>query len=47
MFFHRPDKNLLGSTDIRNQGWGYTNWYQRYISMASPNQYLFGDDGSR
>jgi multiple sugar transport system substrate-binding protein len=45
LFFHRPDKNMLGSTDIRNQGWGYTNWYQRYTSMGSPNQYLFGDDG--
>ena len=45
-FFYRPDKNLLGSTDIRNQGWGYTNWYQRYVSMASPNQYLFADDAT-
>lgn len=44
-FFHRPDKNLLGSTDLRNQGWGYTNWYQRFVSMASPNQYLFSDAG--
>ncbi len=45
-FFHRPDKALFGCTDLRNQGWGYTNWYQRYVSMASPNQYLFGDDGT-
>ncbi len=45
-FFHRPDKGLFGSTDLRNQGWGYTNWYQRYTSMASPNQFLFGDDGA-
>ena len=44
-FFHRPDKGMFGSTDLRNQGWGYTNWYQRYASMSSPNQYLFGDDG--
>ncbi|MDE1994010.1 MAG: extracellular solute-binding protein [Rhizobiaceae bacterium] len=44
-FFHRPDKGLFGCTDLRNQGWGYTNWYQRFTSMASPNQYLFGDDG--
>ncbi|RUU76792.1 sugar ABC transporter substrate-binding protein, partial [Mesorhizobium sp. M7A.F.Ca.MR.362.00.0.0] len=44
-FFQRPDKGLFGSTDLRNQGWGYTNWYQRYVSMASPNQFLFGDDG--
>ncbi|WP_394893121.1 extracellular solute-binding protein [Mesorhizobium sp. AaZ16] len=46
LFFHRPDKNLLGSTDIRNQGWGYTNWYQRYVSMGSPNQFLFDDTGA-
>ena len=45
-FFHRPDKGLFGSTDLRNQGWGYTNWYQRYVSMGSPNQFLFADDGS-
>ncbi len=45
LFFHRPDKGLFGSTDIRNQGWGYTNWYQRYVSMGSPNQFLFADDG--
>ncbi|TIU54139.1 MAG: sugar ABC transporter substrate-binding protein, partial [Mesorhizobium sp.] len=36
---------LFGSTDLRNQGWGYTNWYQRYVSMASPNQFLFDDAG--
>lgn len=45
-FFHRPDDGLNGSTDLRNQGWGYTNWYQRYVSMGSPNQFLFADDGS-
>ena len=45
-FFHRPDQGLFGSTDLRNQGWGYTNWYQRFVSMASPNQFLFSDDGS-
>jgi len=45
-WFHRPDKGLFGSTDLRNQGWGYTNWYQRFASMASPNQFLFADDGT-
>ncbi len=45
-FFHRPDQGLFGSTDLRNQGWGYTNWYQRYVSMDAPNQYLFADDGT-
>lgn len=44
-FFQRPDKGLFGSTDLRNQGWGYTNWYQRYVSMASPNQFLFDETG--
>jgi multiple sugar transport system substrate-binding protein len=44
-FFHRPDQGLFGSTDLRNQGWGYTNWYQRFVSMGSPNQFLFADDG--
>jgi multiple sugar transport system substrate-binding protein len=45
-FFHRPEKGLLGCTDLRNQGWGFTNWYQRFCSTASPNQYLFEDDGT-
>lgn len=44
-FFMRPDDGLFGSTDLRNQGWGYTNWYQRFVSMASPNQFLFDDTG--
>lgn len=45
-FFHRPDQGLFGSTDLRNQGWGYTNWYQRYVTMGRPNQYLLADDGT-
>lgn len=45
VFFHRPDKGLFGCTDLRNQGWGYTNWYQRFVSMGSPNQFLFDDTG--
>lgn len=45
-FFQRPDKGLFGVTDLRNQGWGYTNWYQRYVTMALPNQFLFADDGT-
>ncbi|MBL0372778.1 extracellular solute-binding protein [Rhizobium sp. KVB221] len=44
-FFQRPDKGLFGCTDLRNQGWGYTNWYQRFVSMGNPNQFLFDDDG--
>lgn len=44
-FFHRPDQGLFGCTDLRNQGWGYTNWYQRYVSTNAPNRFLFADDG--
>ncbi len=40
-FFHRPDKNLWGMTDLRNKYWGFSNWYQTYSSMASPNQFYF------
>ena len=40
-FFHRPDQNLLGCTDIRNAIWGLTNWIQRYASAANPNQFYF------
>lgn len=45
-FFQRPDEGLFGCTDLRNQGWGYTNWYQRFASTASPNQFPFADDGT-
>ena len=45
-FFHRPDQGLFGCTDLRNQGWGYTNWYQRYVTMAAPNMFLFSDDAT-
>lgn len=40
-FFHRPDQNLLGCTDIRNPIWGLTNWIQRYASFANPAQMYF------
>lgn len=43
-FFHRPDDGLYGVTDLRNQFWGYTNWYQRYASSAVPNQMYFDPD---
>jgi len=45
-FFQRPDQGLFGSTDLRNQGWGYTNWYQLYTSQAAPNQFLFDNDAN-
>jgi multiple sugar transport system substrate-binding protein len=40
-FFHRPDQNLLGCTDIRNSIWGLTNWVQRYASFANPAMMYF------
>jgi len=43
-FFNRPDQNLLGCTDLRNQYWGFTNWYMRYCSFANPNQYFFDEN---
>ncbi len=40
-FFHRPDQDLLGCTDIRNSIWGLTNWIQRYASFANPAMMYF------
>ena len=45
-FFHRPDQKLYGLTDLRNQGWGYTNWYMRYVTTGNPNRFLFDNDGN-
>lgn len=42
-FFHRPDKGLLGATDLRNQYWGFSNWFQRYTSSGNPNQFYWDD----
>ncbi len=46
-FFTRPDQGLLGCTDLRNQYWGFTNWYQRYTSFANPNQYYFDENNGK
>jgi len=43
-FFNRPDEGLLGCTDIRNQYWGFSNWFQRYTSCDNPNQYYCDDN---
>jgi multiple sugar transport system substrate-binding protein len=40
-FFTQPSKKLYGSTDLKNPFWGYSNWMQRYVSGAWPNQYFF------
>jgi multiple sugar transport system substrate-binding protein len=42
-FFHRPDKGLLGCTDLRNQYWGFSNWFQRYTSFENPAQFYWDD----
>ena len=44
-FFHRPDQNLWGMTDLRNaNGWGLVNWCTRYASGANPNVLYFDSD---
>ncbi len=43
-FFHRPEEGLLGCTDLRNQYWGFSNWWQRYASFDNPNQYYWDDN---
>ena len=43
-FFHRPDDGLFGVTDLRNVGWGFANFYQRYLSTAAPYQLYFDPD---
>jgi multiple sugar transport system substrate-binding protein len=42
-FFHRPDKGLLGSTDLRSPGWGWINFVTRYVSAANPVQFYWDD----
>lgn len=42
-FFHRPDKGLLGSTDLRSPGWGWINFVTRYTSTANPVQFYWDD----
>jgi multiple sugar transport system substrate-binding protein len=42
-FFHRPDQGLLGCTDLRNQYWGFSNWFQRYTSFDNPAQFYWDD----
>lgn len=40
-FFHRPERGLIGCTDLRNPGWGFTNWVNRYACAADPYQPYF------
>jgi multiple sugar transport system substrate-binding protein len=42
--FHRPDQGLFGMTDLRNRGWGFVNWYQRFVCAANPYQLMFDSD---
>ena len=46
-FFHRPDQGLVGVTDLRNPFWGFTNWIQRYVSFADPNQMYFDENTAK
>lgn len=43
-FFHRPDENLLGATDLRNPGWGWINFVHRYTSTGNPVAYYWDDN---
>ena len=43
-FFHRPDEGLLGCTDLRNQYWGFSNWFQRYTSFDNPHRTYWDDN---
>jgi multiple sugar transport system substrate-binding protein len=44
-FFNRPDKGLLGATDLRNQYWGYVNWQMYFAGSASPFQLYWDKNG--
>src|ERR1700712_3229134 len=43
-FFTRPDKNLLGLTDLRSPAWGPINFIMRYVSTGNPVAYYFDDN---
>jgi len=43
-FFTRPDKRLLGATDLRSPGWGTDAFPLRFASLANPVKYYFDDD---
>jgi multiple sugar transport system substrate-binding protein len=43
-FFNRPEKGLLGCTDLRNQYWGFSNWFQRYTSYDNPDQFYWDNN---
>jgi len=43
-FFHRPNDNLLGATDLRSAAWGWINFVMRYTSTANPVAYYWDDN---
>ena len=45
-FTRHTNGDVYGCTDLRNQGWGYINWYGRYTTTGNPNRFLFTDDGT-
>lgn len=40
-FFHDPERGFYGSCEQRDPQTGWMFWMPRYVSQASPNQFLF------
>lgn len=38
-------KGFYGNGNMMSPFWGISNWYNRYVSKAAPNFYLFDDNG--
>lgn len=39
-------KGLFGNGNMLSPFWGISNWYNRYVSKAEPNYFLFDDAGN-
>ena len=42
-FFHHPERGFYGSCEQRDPQTGWMFWMPRYVSQASPNQFLFDE----
>lgn len=42
-FFHDPERDFYGSCEQRDPQTGWMFWMPRYVSQASPNQFLFDE----
>jgi multiple sugar transport system substrate-binding protein len=42
-FFHDPERGFYGSCEQRDPQTGWMFWMPRYVSQASPNQFLFDE----